>query len=173
LRALRRAKKSTSVIVASARHQRQSKLDLLELGADDYLTKPFDIDELAARVRALSRRAAARGGGELMQITHGALSIWPATKQVTLGGKPVALTNKEFWLLEVLMRNRDRIVTRRTLEDNLYGWDDSRTDNALEVFVYQLRRKLGADLIRTVRGVGYQLTAAAVIPDLEGPQHVA
>jgi DNA-binding response OmpR family regulator len=173
LRALRRVKRTTAVIVATARQEQQAKLHLLELGADDYVTKPFDIDELAARARALYRRAGVRTGSGLLQLVHGALSVLPASKQVTLRGKSVELTNKEFWLLEVLMRNWDRIVTRRTLEDHLYGWDESRTPNALEVSVYQLRRKLGTKIIRTVRGVGYQLAVPEVTHEAEGPQHVA
>jgi DNA-binding response OmpR family regulator len=161
LQALRRSRRAVPVIVITARGEKEAKIELLDLGADDYLTKPYDIDELAARVRAVVRRAPARTDESEQQISHGSLSIFPTTQSVLVDGEHVELTNKEFWLLEALMRNRQRIVPRRALEESLYGWDDDPTSNGIEVFVYQLRRKLGPHAIRTVRGVGYRLGSAS------------
>jgi len=121
--------------------------------------KPYDVDELAARVRAVARRAIGQGTGGGVEIRYGRITLQPSAQTVLVEGEPVPLTNKEFWLLESLVRNRDRIVTRRVLEEALYGWEEDRTSNAVEVFVYQLRRKLGAQVIKTVRGVGYRLAS--------------
>jgi DNA-binding response OmpR family regulator len=168
LQALRRAKRAAPVIVVTAQGDKSTKIDVLDLGADDYITKPYDIDEVAARVRAVVRRAATRGPDDPVSMSHGPLTIVPTTQSALLHGEPVTLTNKEFWLLEALVRNRERIVPRRVLEESLYGWDEDRTSNAIEVFIYQLRRKLGAQLILTVRGVGYRLATATELLGVEG-----
>lgn len=168
LQALRRAKQSTPVIVITALGDKATKIDVLDLGADDYLTKPYDIDELAARIRAVVRRAAARAHDDPVSLSHGPLTILPGTQSAEVDGAPVTLTNKEFWLLEALIRNRERIVTRRMLEESLYGWNDDRNSNAIEVYVHQLRRKLGARLILTVRGVGYRLASVSEWAGAEG-----
>ena len=133
----------------------------LDLGADDYVLKPFDLDEIAARLRALVRRAHGRPE-PVIQV--GAVELNPATRMVTLSGQPVELTAREFDLLHLLLQNADRVLTRRTLEEQLYTWNDAVDSNALEVHIHHLRRKLGNTLIRTVRGVGYMATATPVQP---------
>lgn len=168
LQALRRTKQVTPVIVITAQGDKGTKIDVLDLGADDYLTKPYDIDELAARVRAVVRRAAMRAHDDALTLSHGRLTILPSTQSALVDGESVTLTNKEFWLLEALVRNRERIVTRRVLEESLYGWNDDRSSNAIEVYVCQLRRKLGAHLILTVRGVGYRLASVSEWVGSEG-----
>ncbi len=160
LQAMRKARQDVPVIVITARADKSTKIELLDIGADDYLVKPFDIDELAARVRAVARRTLVPGSGGA-ELRHGPLLLQPATQTASVSGVPVVLTRKEFWLLETLVRQRDRIVTRRALEEALYGWDEDPSSNALEVFIYQLRRKLGSGFIKTVRGVGYRVASAA------------
>jgi len=146
----------TPVIVLTARGFVLDRVRLLDLGADDYLVKPFDLIELCARLRALVRR----GGGAVGEVLEsGPLQLMRHTRIVTLDGVRIELTNREFWILEVLMRNKNRLMSRRQLEESLYGWGDEVESNAVEVHIHHLRRKLGADLIQTVRGVGYQLVA--------------
>ena len=171
LQALRRANRTVPVIIITARGEKETKIELLDLGADDYITKPYDLDELAARVRAVVRRAALRSSDDPAGLAHGPLSIMPSTQSASINGQQVVLTNKEFWLLEALMRNRERIVTRRVLEESLYGWDEDRTSNAIEVFIYQLRRKLGPQFIVTVRGVGYRLATVGELSLSTGAHH--
>lgn len=158
LQAIRRAQVTTPVIVLTARGEKASRIEMLDIGADDYMIKPFDVDELAARVRAVVRRVAAGRPDQDLELSHGTLRIHPATQTAMLDDSPVVLTSKEFWLLEALVRNKGRIVTRRMLMEALYGWDEDLSSNAIEVFIYQLRRKLGAHVIQTVRGVGYRLS---------------
>jgi len=133
----------------------------LDLGADDYVLKPFDLDEVAARLRALVRRAHGRPEPVL---TLGGIELNPAARTVTRAGIPVELTSREFDLLHVLLQNADRVMTRRTLEEQLYTWNDAVDSNALEVHIHHLRKKLGSELIRTVRGVGYMASASAPTP---------
>jgi DNA-binding response OmpR family regulator len=144
------------VIVTTARGSVHDRISLLDLGADDYLVKPFDLDELTARVRSVSRRHASQGNEESC-VEHGPLRLVPQRRAATLNGEPIALTNKEFWVLETLMRKKNQVVTRAQLEETLYGWGEEVDSNAVEVYVHFLRRKLGTRLIHTVRGVGYQL----------------
>ncbi|QID18461.1 response regulator [Nitrogeniibacter mangrovi] len=144
----------TPVLVLTARDQVRDKVEALNLGADDYLVKPFDLDELTARLRALLRRA----GGQARDILQaGEVALDPAARSVTRGGVPVTLTGREFDVLELLMRQRGRVVTRRQIEDQLYSWGDEVESNVLEVHIHHLRKKLGSGFIRTVRGVGYTL----------------
>jgi DNA-binding response OmpR family regulator len=158
LRLLRREKDNTPVIIITATDGKDAKVKMLDCGADDYLAKPFDLDELAARVRAVVRRSGQRGTPEeTISWRNGTLTIHVGSQAVLLDGQPKMLTTKEFWLLETLVRNRERIVTRQVLEEALYGWGDELTSNTIEVYVHQLRRKLGRDLIKTVRGLGYRL----------------
>jgi DNA-binding response OmpR family regulator len=157
LRAIRRAGHQEPVIVITAREQVADRVRLLDLGADDFLVKPVHLDELAARLRAITRR---RDPHET-ELRFGALTIVPAARAALRHGMPIALTNKEFWVLETLMRNRDSVTTREQLERALYGVSDDVASNAVEVYVHHLRRKLGADVIRTVRGVGYALHPAS------------
>lgn len=143
---------ATPVLILTARDQLEDKVRGLDLGADDYVLKPFDLDEIAARLRALVRRA--HGRSEPLLRLH-EIELNPAARTVTRAGAAVELTPREFDLLHLLLQNADRVVTRRTLEEQLYTWGDAIDSNALEVHVHHLRRKLGNDLIRTVRGVGY------------------
>jgi DNA-binding response OmpR family regulator len=159
LRAIRSTSRTIPVIVLTAREASGAKIEMFEKGADDYLVKPYDIDELEARIRAVVRRVAGHRGSEGVELVHESLRVNPATRSVVLGKVPLKLTNKEFWLLESLMRSGGRIVTRRSLEESLYGWEDDCSSNSIEVFVFQLRRKLGPGIIHTVRGVGYRLSS--------------
>jgi len=152
---------ATPVLILTARDQLEDKVRGLDLGADDYVLKPFDLDEIAARLRALVRRAHGRPEPVL---THGEIELNPAARTVTRAGRAVELTPREFDLLQVLLQNADRVLTRRTLEEQLYTWNDAVDSNALEVHIHHLRRKLGNELIRTVRGVGYMMTAATPPP---------
>jgi two-component system OmpR family response regulator/two-component system response regulator QseB len=149
---LRGRGQSLPVLILTARDATGDKIAGLDGGADDYLVKPVDLDELAARVRALARRTAGRAA-PLLQ--HGDLVLDPAAHQVTRAGMPVELSGREFALLQTLLENRGRVMTRAQLEGSLYGWRDEPDSNALEVHVHHLRKKLGAELIRTLRGVGY------------------
>jgi two-component system OmpR family response regulator/two-component system response regulator QseB len=133
------------------------KIRGLDLGADDYVIKPFDLDELAARLRALVRRSQGRADASLR---HGELVLDPAARTVKLKGEPVTLTGKEFDLLRMLLDAAGRVLTRRVLEEQLYAWGEAVESNALEVHIHHLRRKLGSELIRTVRGVGYLVDEA-------------
>ncbi|MBC2729675.1 response regulator [Thiobacillus sp.] len=149
---------ATPVLILTARDQLEDKVRGLDLGADDYVLKPFDLDEIAARLRALVRRAHGRPEPVL---TAGEIELNPAARSVTRAGQAVELTPREFDLLHLLLENTDRVLTRRTLEEQLYTWNEAVDSNALEVHIHHLRRKLGNDLIRTVRGVGYMVPAGA------------
>lgn len=155
LRWLRGRGDETAVLILTARDQLEDKVRGLDLGADDYVLKPFDLDEIAARLRALMRR---KHGRAAPLLTLGALTLNPAARSVTQAGKPVELTGREFDLLHVLMQNAGRVLSRRTLEEKLYAWDDAVGSNALEVHIHHLRKKLGNDTIRTVRGAGYTVS---------------
>ena len=157
LSALRGAGNAVPVLVLTARDQVADKVRCLDLGADDYVVKPFDLDELAARLRALARRA--RGRAEA-SLRHGEVVLDPAARSVTLRGEPVVLTGREFDLLQMLLEAAGRVLTRRGLDEQLYAWGEAVGSNALEVHIHHLRKKLGADLIRTVRGVGYMVDEA-------------
>ena len=142
------------VLVLTARDATGDKVAGLDAGADDYLVKPIDLDELAARIRALTRRSAGRAAPLL---THGELTLDPAAHVVTRAGLPVELSTREFSLLQLLLENAGRVLTRSQLEQSLYGWRDEPDSNALEVHIHHLRKKLGSELIRTLRGVGYTI----------------
>jgi DNA-binding response OmpR family regulator len=142
------------VLILTARDATGDKVSGLDAGADDYLVKPIDLDELAARIRALTRRSAGRAAPLL---THGNIALDPAARCVTLAGQAVELSSREFSLLQMLLENAGRVLTRTQLEQSLYGWRDEPDSNALEVHIHHLRRKLGSDLIRTLRGVGYTI----------------
>jgi two-component system OmpR family response regulator/two-component system response regulator QseB len=154
LRRWRARAELTPIVVLTARGFVLDRVRLLNLGADDYLVKPFDLLELCARIRAVVRRAAGQGS-EVLQC--GPLQLYRDAQVVVWHGRRVEVTNKEFWLLEALVRNRNRVVTRRQLEDALYGWGEEVESNAIEVHIHHLRRKLARDLILTVRGSGYSL----------------
>ena len=142
------------VLIITARDAVSDRIRGLDAGADDYLVKPFDLDELAARLRALLRRRAGRASP---LIEHGALTLDPATHEVRLDGQPVNLSGREFALLHALLEKPGVPLSRSQLEDRLYGWEEEIGSNAVEVHIHTLRRKLGSDWIRNVRGVGYMV----------------
>jgi two-component system, OmpR family, response regulator QseB len=149
---LRRRKNRIPVLILTARDSVADRVKGLDTGADDYLVKPFDLDELAARVRALLRRQAGRAEP---LIEHGGLAMNPASHEVTLEGAPVSLSAREFALLQALLERPGVPLSRAQLEERLYGWDEEIESNAVEVYIHALRRKLGPQWIRNVRGVGY------------------
>ncbi len=152
LRRLRRRGQTLPVLILTARDSTGEKVAGLDAGADDYLIKPIDLDELAARIRALLRRA---GGRAAPVLEVGTLRLDPASHQVELEGQPVNLSTREFSILQLLVENAGRVISRSQLEAALYGWGDSLESNAVEVHIHHLRKKLGSDSIRTLRGVGY------------------
>jgi len=154
LRRLRTRGQALPVLILTARDATGDKIAGLDAGADDYLVKPVDLDELAARVRALARRAA---GHAEATLRVGALSIDPAAHQATLDDAPVELAAREFSLLLMLAENAGRVMSRAQLESSLYGWRDEPDSNALEVHIHHLRKKLGSERIRTLRGIGYMM----------------
>ena len=159
LKTIRERSPGLSVIVITARGGLLDRVRLLELGADDYLVKPLDLDEVNARVRAITRRVQQAQGGGATVLAHGALRLQPARRTATWMGKVVPLTNREFWLLETLVRKKNQVLSRERLEETLYGWGDEIDSNAVEVYIHHLRRKFAPALIKTVRGLGYQLGA--------------
>ncbi|MCK9531784.1 MAG: response regulator [Gammaproteobacteria bacterium] len=140
------------VLVLTARDAVEDRVRGLDSGADDYLTKPFDLDELAARLRVLSRRNAGRAAP---LIRLGDIALDPAAHTLTVGGQAVETSSREFALLHMLLEHAGEVLTRRRLEEALYGWNMETESNTLEVYIHRLRRKLGSAVIRTVRGVGY------------------
>jgi two-component system response regulator QseB len=154
LATLRARGDATPVLIASARDTVPDRIAGLEAGADDYVLKPFDLDELLARVRALLRRNAG-SGSSLMKA--GSLVLDPARKVVRQGDATVALSAREFAVLEALMRRPGAVLSRAQLEESVYGWGEEVGSNAIEVHLHHLRRKLGAATIRNVRGVGYRV----------------
>lgn len=157
LRAAGAPRAQLPVIVITARDTLADRVQGLDLGADDYLVKPFDLQELSARVRAALRRGAAQPTPELR---HGAVALDPAAKRATLEGAPLTLTAREFAVLQALMRHPAHILSRAQLEDALYGWGEEVESNAIEVHIYNLRKKLGSRFIVTVRNQGYGLAPA-------------
>jgi len=154
LQALRKRNNTTPVLILTAMDSVENRILGLDSGADDYLVKPFDLEELCARLRALARRYAGRSDPIL---THGSLELNPAAHTVTKDGNQIALSSREFVLLLYLMENVGRVASRTRLEETLYGWDGEIESNSLEVFIHHLRKKIGNDKIKTVRGVGYMI----------------
>ncbi|HEX3950434.1 MAG TPA: response regulator transcription factor [Steroidobacteraceae bacterium] len=152
LRDLRRRRDATPVIILTARDEIQQRIAGLDAGADDYIVKPFDLDEVTARMRSVLRRAAGRGDPS---IEYGELRLDPAARTVERNKIPVAVSAHEFAVLEALLQRPGAVLSRAQLEDRLYGWDEPIGSNAIEVYIHGLRRKLGSDAIRTLRGVGY------------------
>ena len=152
LRDLRARKIRTPVLVATARDAVAQRIEGLDAGADDYVLKPYDLDELLARIRALLRRAAGRAEPV---YEHQGVCINPATREVTVQGAPVVLSGREWAVLEPLIARPGMVLSRQQLEDKLYGWGDEVSSNAVEVYIHGLRKKLGAELVLNVRGVGY------------------
>ena len=152
LKGLRRRGVQLPVLIVTARDAVQDRVSGLDAGADDYLVKPFDLDELAARMRALHRRHIGRLEPE---VRIGPIAVTAATHTVLRDGKPVALSAREFALLMALVQRPGVVLSRAQLEEKLYGWGEEVGSNTIEVYIHGLRKKLGTDLIRTVRGVGY------------------
>ena len=152
LRGLRAEGNTIPVLILTARDTTWDKVGGLDSGADDYLVKPVDLDELAARLRALTRRSA---GTRAPLLKFRDVELDPAARRVRLLGLPVEISATEFVILEMLMRNVGQVISRAQLESALYGWGEVVESNVVEVHIHHLRRKIGANLIRTVRGVGY------------------
>ena len=145
---------ATPVLVLTARDTHADKISGLDAGADDYLTKPFDLGELQARLRALIRRAS---GAASPVLEHGEVRLEPAAKRVTRKGETITLSAREYALLHDLMTHKNQLRSRAQLEESLYAWGEEKESNTVEVYIHHLRKKFGADFIRTVRGFGYQL----------------
>lgn len=154
LRDIRRRDDPVPVIVVTARDAVESRIQGLDAGADDYVIKPFHLDELIARIRSQLRRAHGRA---VPQVSVGALTLDPATHEVTLRGAVVDLSAKEFALLHALLESPGAVLSREQLEERLYGWGEEVGSNAVEVHIHNLRRKLGAGAVRNIRGVGYKI----------------
>ena len=154
LKTLRRNRVQVPVLVITARDSLADRVNGLDSGADDYLPKPFELDEVLARMRAVFRRHAGRGSPD---VSYGALTLDPVERTVCYRGKPVTLSAREFALLETLMQHPGALVPREKLLESVYGWGAELESNAIEVHLHHLRRKLSPELILNVRGVGYRL----------------
>jgi two-component system response regulator QseB len=154
LKQLRRRQSPVPVLILTARDAVDDRVSGLDLGGDDYLTKPFDLDELSARLRAIVRRSQGRSAPLLV---HAGIELDPAANTVTQQGRPVELSLKEFTILRYLLEHKGRVVPRARLEETLYGWDKGIESNAVEVHIHNLRKKLGKSLIKTERGAGYRI----------------
>jgi DNA-binding response OmpR family regulator len=161
LRSLRMRRQAMPVIVITARDAVESRIAGLDAGADDYIVKPFDLDELAARIRSALRRSAGRPEPEL---ALGDVSINLARRAVLRGGKPVTLSAREYAIVEALALRPGAILSRGQLEQRMYGWGEEVDSNAVEVHIHAIRKKLGADFIRNVRGVGYYVPRPESVP---------
>ena len=152
LRSLRARGGRVPVLVATARDAVGGRIAGLDAGADDYVVKPYDTDELLARIRALIRRSAGRAEPV---FSHKGVTLNPATREATVDGQPVSLSAREWAVLEPMLARPGVVFSRAQLEEKLYGWKEEISSNAVEVYVHGLRKKLGADLLQTVRGLGY------------------
>jgi two-component system response regulator QseB len=161
LEGLRRRRNRVPVLVLTARDSVSDRVKGLDRGADDYLVKPFSLDELAARIRAVARRQAGRAEPV---ISHGEFTLDPSSRKVTWRRREVPLSAREFSLLEALLDRPGVALSRAQLEERLYGWGEEVASNAVEVHVHNLRKKLGEGAIRTVRGVGYALADGSEEP---------
>jgi DNA-binding response OmpR family regulator len=159
LERLHSAQMDVRVIVTTARGSISDRIDLLNRGADDFLVKPFDLDELGARIRCLLRRLP-MADAEADCTIHGPLRLFPLRLCATWEGVDVPLTHREFWVLETLVRRKNQVLSRRQIEETLYGSGAELDSNAIEVYIHMLRRKFRADLIHTIRGVGYKIAPA-------------
>lgn len=159
LKSMRQARDETPVLLLTARDQVPERIAGLDAGADDYVGKPFDLHELAARVRAIARRGTGRASATLKWQS---VELDPAEMSVHLNGEPLRLTRREFSILRTLMERPTATVSKSALEEALYGWQEEVESNAVEVHIHHLRSKLGAGFIETVRGVGYKLAERAI-----------
>jgi two-component system response regulator QseB len=158
LKQLRAAKNNMPVIILSARDAVASRIEGLDAGADDYLDKPFDLDELAARIRALCRRSNGRISSVLR---HGGITFDPSTMAVLYHGKSTPLGSRELALLSALIENPGAVLSRTQLMDRIYGWGDEVESNTIEVHIHMLRKKFSPGIIRNIRGIGYMLADEA------------
>ena len=149
---LRRRRKDIPVLALTARNTTRQKVEGLNAGVDDYLVKPFDLEELLARLQALLRRS---NGRSEPHIENGAITLDPTARTVQKNGKPVDLSAREFAILAILMENLGKVMNKQEIEDKLYGWDIAIESNAVEVHISHLRKKLGEHMIKTIRGLGY------------------
>jgi len=156
LRAVRARGNDVPVLVVTAREGTAARIEALDAGADDYLGKPFDLEELLARIRAILRRRVSRCSSV---IVHGRLQLDLASHTTTYGGVAVPLSAREFAVLRALLDEPGAVVPKRKLEERLYGWNAEIESNAVDVYIHHLRKKLGADVIQNVRGVGYKVAA--------------
>ncbi len=154
LKSWRRSGKTVPVLILTARGAIDERVQGLNLGADDYLPKPFALEELAARLRALIRRS---HGTPTPTLRHGAVEFNPDTRQISLNGEPVRFSPKEVSLVELFLLHKNSLLTREMIEEKLYSWDDEVSSNAIEVHIHHIRRKLGSTFIKTVHGMGYAL----------------
>ena len=152
LQSLRQSSNKTPVIILTARESVEDRIKGLDAGADDYMTKPFDLNELSARVRALIRRAQGRADPILQ---YGPITMDMAAHTVLLDKQPVNIARREFALLQKLLENKGQVLSREQLMQSIYSWDEEVDSNALEVHIHNLRKKLKANFIRTIRGIGY------------------
>lgn len=157
LRGLRAGGNDAAVLIITARDSTQSRVEGLDSGADDYLVKPFDLDELFARVRALLRR---RAGRSQATIRHGALTLDLARHEVTFEGQAVRVSAREFAVLRALLDHPGAVLSKAQLESKLYSWNGEIESNAIDVYIHHLRKKFGADFITNIRGVGFKVAAA-------------
>lgn len=155
LKTLRMQQQPTPVIFITARDSIQDRVEGLDLGANDYLVKPFSLEELSARVRSQLRQHQSSAGQDLRYAN---LVLDPQAKTLMQEGQSVNLTAKEFQILHKLMQKPEHVMTREQLEESLYAWGDEIESNAIEVFIYQLRKKIGSQYIKTIRGLGYRMS---------------
>jgi len=154
LRWMKGAQISSGVLIVTALGAVEHRIKGLDIGADDYLVKPIDLKELEARIRAVQRRGSAI---DRSVITHGTLELGLSAKTLSRNGEPIRLSAREFSVLAILMQGKGRFFNRTDIEAKLYGWDSEPDSNSVEVHISSLRRKLGKEVIRTVRGIGYTL----------------
>ena len=154
LEKIRKSGNNTPVLVLTARDTTADRVKGLDTGADDYLTKPFDLDELCARIRALQRRFAARAAPH---ITYENMTLDPASHSIFVNGEMINMPRREFALLQKLLENVGHVLSRELLTQSLYGWEEDVDSNTLEVHIHNIRKKLGTQFIRTIRGVGYMV----------------
>jgi len=159
LKTLRQRKNRTPVLVATARDAVAQRIEGLDSGADDYIVKPYDLGEMLARIRSLVRRSVGRA--EPVYESAG-VTIDPATREVTVDGRPVVVSAREWAILELLLARPGMALSRKQLEERLYSWKDGVSSNAVEVHIHSLRKKIGADLIQNVRGVGYLIAKGSL-----------
>ena len=156
LRQLRADKHELPVLLLTARNTLEDRVDGLDSGADDYLAKPFEMDELFARLRSLLRR---RGRGGAVQLEAAGITVDPVDRVVSYQGEDLDLTAREYAILEILVRNAGRFVSRARLEEGIYSWGEEVGSNTVEVYISRLRKRFGSDTIETMRGVGYRIPA--------------